>query len=472
MLVISKEYKHPGLPISGLHKIGDLINLQGPVLSLFQDSSFHHYLYYWLDSNDEYERWLVWKVSSENLYYYLEGDVSLLDLIQADDKEYMFVVDIDPELNYVNAFPLERKLIPVEYQPEVKSFFRLALPEFAKNFIDTYERSANYYKVLMKRNSIIFNISPSDINFPRAVSTQDAGAFLYKLTRSLTGFIEERFWTKYRDLIPSSTEFNKLLHQVRQILTPRMFGLKFGSFEVSVGVDIIKKVDVEGFGDWQKEILPEFKKDVVDIDYSNTEQLQTLSDKYSEAAREKIYNPYIQIINSNHYQFVIKDKADKIVKTYKKVEKEKEDLIVPIKKRFDDPSFKEKKLISLVVEMMEGQTVEELTKKALHSGLLFSEQLSELSLHLKSASSFSRKLYFKMPLPYMFSVQGNTYSAYVPDLGLYLENENKDALIQNLEIELVSLQVRSEALPDSDPIKMYFKSIIDRIEENDQEDPF
>jgi hypothetical protein len=458
-------YKHIYFPITGLHKLGDLLYYEGPILSWFKDDLQHNYLFYWIDYNQSSNRWLIWKVSDENIYYYLNGHVSLRDLILVEDKDFVFIVDIDDNLSFTKAFPLAIRHVRPELLPAEKSYYKLNMPPFAKALMDKYETSDNYYKILMKKQSIVFNISPTNINFARAVTTHDAGSFLSRLTRSLNGFIEESFWKKYRDIIQSGSDYNRFLNDAKAILAPRLFGLRFGSFEVLVGIDTVKKIDVADFTDWQHSVLPDYEKDVVDVDYNDTGQLQVIAEKYSDSAREKIYEPYIKIINNPHYNFTIKDKADKIVRAYRRVAKEKEDIVVPPKKERIDEMPKQKKFMNLVVEVTEGQDVTEINKKLLQSGLLFSEQLDEVHLHFDNVAAANARLRFKSPIRFTLSLVNNIYTAYVEDLSFYLENPDKGSLLRNLEAEIVALYKISRSSDDNDPIKMFFDAVVDSFEE-------
>ena len=55
------------------YKIGDLIYQESPVLSHFVDNENYnnHYFYKWTDCDDFVNRWLVFKVSSSNIYSFL-----------------------------------------------------------------------------------------------------------------------------------------------------------------------------------------------------------------------------------------------------------------------------------------------------------------------------------------------------------------------------------------------------------------
>jgi hypothetical protein len=469
MLSLDK-YKGAALPIKGLEKIGDLINYDGPILSLFHDSKARRYLFYWVDSDDEGNRWLIWKVEDLDLYHYLNAQISLKDLIQCANNGYLFCVDIDDDLVYRNMSTLALEQVPIQYQPEDKSFYRLKLPEFAHQFVEEYERSDNYYRFLMREKSLVFNISPNKLSFVKAVAANDAGGFLSKLSSSINAFVEQSFWTKYRDIIKSATEFSKLLREAKAILNPRLYGLRFGSFEVMVGLDTVKKVAVDGFSDWQNALLMEYENNVVNVDYNDPSQLNKLVELYPEAAREKIYEPYIKIINNPHYDLVIKDKADKVVRKYLKVDKEKEEILVPVKKSVQEELPKGKKFISMIVEVSEEQDVSELNKKLLQEGLLFSQQLSELRMELREVVSGDIKLIFKTPITYILSLDNNKYHAFMEDLNLYIENSDKTNLVKLLSNDIISKFLASLDQPEADPIRLFFQERVDKFIKTDPAD--
>lgn len=103
---------------------GDLIYYEKPLLSHFVDpnNSNEHYFYKWSDFDEKCNRWLIFKVSIENLISFFEGNLTLLHLIQKN--QFVYFLDLDTEISEVNAFVCPIQKIPDDYLPSERSFFK------------------------------------------------------------------------------------------------------------------------------------------------------------------------------------------------------------------------------------------------------------------------------------------------------------------------------------------------------------
>ena len=74
---------------SNFKKIADLIYFEGPLLSHYVSGKGDDYLFYWVDSDDNDNRWLVLRVSLANLQRYMAKDLSLRELIETPNDGYL-----------------------------------------------------------------------------------------------------------------------------------------------------------------------------------------------------------------------------------------------------------------------------------------------------------------------------------------------------------------------------------------------
>jgi hypothetical protein len=105
-------------PFQGLFKVGDLVNYQGPLLSLFSNKKGELYLYDWSDSDNKYNRWLIFRISLEQLIQYLNKNLSHYQIIKTYYTDCIYSVDLDNDLNYNNIVRLNVDEIPEEYLPD------------------------------------------------------------------------------------------------------------------------------------------------------------------------------------------------------------------------------------------------------------------------------------------------------------------------------------------------------------------
>ena len=81
-----------------------------------------HYFYKWSDIDEKCNRWLIFKVTAENLIFFFEGNLTLLNLIQKN--QFVYFLDLDTEISEVNAFVCPIQKIPDNYLPSERSFFK------------------------------------------------------------------------------------------------------------------------------------------------------------------------------------------------------------------------------------------------------------------------------------------------------------------------------------------------------------
>ena len=124
-----------------LVKISDLIYYDGPLLSHYQSATGEDYLFYWVDTDDQYNRWLLFNISIVKLQDYLNGKITLFDLITSIDSGLVYKVDIDEEIQYKNFEILYLNELPNSYLPTQKSFYSF---ERIKDQIDLDSYSKKY----------------------------------------------------------------------------------------------------------------------------------------------------------------------------------------------------------------------------------------------------------------------------------------------------------------------------------------
>lgn len=104
-------------------KIKDLIYFEGPLLSHFQSVFKENFLFYWVDTNNDFNRWIVFRTSNEHLTKYQNKETTLYQLITNSDNGNLYKVDIDDNLEYHNLSIVELDDLPTSYLPDVNSYY-------------------------------------------------------------------------------------------------------------------------------------------------------------------------------------------------------------------------------------------------------------------------------------------------------------------------------------------------------------
>lgn len=124
---MSKELKNitgidiPNFPLS-LTKVGDLIYFEGSLMSVYKDENNVPYIFDWVDSDSETNRWLVYQTSCRNLSDYIYKRISHYTFIQLAINDLYFLIDKDLKDN-INCKIITLKYIPNSYLPKSTIYF-------------------------------------------------------------------------------------------------------------------------------------------------------------------------------------------------------------------------------------------------------------------------------------------------------------------------------------------------------------
>lgn len=106
-----------------LIKKGDLLAYNGPILSHFKTDDYKDFFMFWVDQNEVSNRWLLFYVSEENLKRYFNKKMSLRNLVFYHQKDFVYFIDINTNIEYTNITRKAVKDFPMEYVPGENSYF-------------------------------------------------------------------------------------------------------------------------------------------------------------------------------------------------------------------------------------------------------------------------------------------------------------------------------------------------------------
>ena len=130
---------------SGFRKIADLVYFDGPFLSHYVSGKGDEYLFYWVDRDEQDNRWLVLRVSLASLQKYIGKELTLRELIEHPNDGYLYVVDIDNSLAYHDIKLVQPSTLPDDYLPESDSYYEFEpIPAEDAEELMTYELTIPY----------------------------------------------------------------------------------------------------------------------------------------------------------------------------------------------------------------------------------------------------------------------------------------------------------------------------------------
>jgi hypothetical protein len=136
-------------------RIGDLLHIEGPLLTLFQDQKDARlYLYDWMDSDNRVNRWIVYGISPESVLDYVRKEITHMELFSRAENVAYYFADIDP--CNLNDYKIKKlKSLPTNYSQTEDNFFDEEYSKDAEKILlfvsrlKATEENANFYDLNM-----------------------------------------------------------------------------------------------------------------------------------------------------------------------------------------------------------------------------------------------------------------------------------------------------------------------------------
>ena len=156
----------PYFPITDMKHVRDLAHFDGPLISHYERSNGDDYLYYWVDCDEHFNRWMILRVSESSVIRLIDKFVPLSFVIPGGCRdEFVYFVDINGDGDVCKTQMLPTKKIPAEYKPEDDAY--LAASES--------KPSEDSYSILVEGNWSVNDLAGIPDTFEKVYS------FLYGL---------------------------------------------------------------------------------------------------------------------------------------------------------------------------------------------------------------------------------------------------------------------------------------------------
>lgn len=112
-----------GLNRESFERIGDLINIDGPLLSLFHDKLNGALLLYdWMDNDQYCNRYIIYQIAPKNILAFISKKITHIQLFSQAESGVYFYADIDRrKLSEYKIYRL--KSLPEEYSATENNYF-------------------------------------------------------------------------------------------------------------------------------------------------------------------------------------------------------------------------------------------------------------------------------------------------------------------------------------------------------------
>ncbi len=141
---------------SKLIKVSDLISFDGPLLSHYMSDKGENYLFYWVEVDGYYNRWIVIRVDIFTIQKYLDKKITLHSIITNPNDGFVYIVDIDSDLKFHNNQLVLISDLPEIYTPTEDSYYNSEIIDD----IDLVAISQKYSSGILE-----FHISGRDVKY-------------------------------------------------------------------------------------------------------------------------------------------------------------------------------------------------------------------------------------------------------------------------------------------------------------------
>ena len=124
-----------------LIQMSDLIYYDGPLLSHFVSKLGDDYLFYWVDVDEMYNRWMFFRTNTTIIQRYLDKRISLRDVILGLDEQFVYFVEVDDDSNFLNPRIVSLASLPSEYLPTQHSYY--SFEKYDYDCLDSLSRQNN-----------------------------------------------------------------------------------------------------------------------------------------------------------------------------------------------------------------------------------------------------------------------------------------------------------------------------------------
>ena len=182
------------LPINNLIWKRDLLYFDGPLLSEFRSSKGEIYLKYWCDCDEEFNRWMLFKIKEKDRLRLVLGEKSIYEVINNQPDSFVFF--IDENINNAILKMVISSNIPNSYIPEEDSFLD----------IEDYREDSNITSLVFENE---WEIKPLQDVYRKFTQVYDFLFVSNKVNRNLGvtmpwqgDFSTYHFYNKIKEFIP------------------------------------------------------------------------------------------------------------------------------------------------------------------------------------------------------------------------------------------------------------------------------
>lgn len=153
-------YDVVGFDLNSLSLVADLIYFDGPLLSHYVSPQGDNYLFYWVDSDEECNRWMIIKINLQIIQDYVSHKVTLLSVIKERADKSVYIVDFNDDLEvqkccFVNIDDLDNA-----YFPKGNSYYKFEPREACDLYVLSKKYNQGVFELRITGEGVSYGTMP------------------------------------------------------------------------------------------------------------------------------------------------------------------------------------------------------------------------------------------------------------------------------------------------------------------------
>ena len=294
--------------LSDYEKVEDIIFYDQPILTHYLKTG-SHYLSYLIDTTENYDACIFFKVSEESLKDYLNNHISLREMILGQEGfAIAYQEDFSGEITM--TYPLDPNSILEDHLPAEDSYsgFKPVKGSYYWNFLN--DQGSNYeYLRELRKSAFYLRFYPSDPKYAHTFSLPELSKVLLNpLNSSYNQYQKADFKFKFAEKYSDPSKLNKVFNSLVGINELRAVDGRFKSFEVGIATENLMNKNVTTDIDlqkWVNGITKSYLDEVLTPSIAE-KSIDNIEKRFSNEERRKIFKPIIDIASNDKFELKVR----------------------------------------------------------------------------------------------------------------------------------------------------------------------
>lgn len=404
----------------------------------------------------------------EKITDYLEDKKWQLNKI--GDKYLFYAPPADLGFPSSYTLPIPRRKKAEDFHSVLEKTAVIIAEIYDTNVASITQGVTDYFDIL-KKDALYFKMSSENVMFQKTLEINDIWTFLKNLTQSYTNYIKIEFRNQfYSKLGADNNRIKKIQNKLIELTKLRIVAIDHQSFSFGVAADILMgrtEIEYKEVQKWREKLTRNFMNDVIAVNYSSRNDIETVLEKYTEEERKSIFAPIIGSINNNSdFTISITDKDYVVKRELKRISSQVTGLVLPKEINAEKPQ-KRIGFYRTIIPVDINKSAIKLRVSDLQENNLFTQKLEALDGIINHLTIDGKDIPLKKKIDFSvnFDEKNEIFQILIPVINIHFSLKDFNELQQEFNEQfstLISYYLNIKGKPDkrSKEIISYLKKIL------------